>query len=89
MEPTYKDLAQALKKLNFKDKSTKELFVYVNEEFDSIVVLNLKSNLELVHKAHFAALSHQLEQQGVIKHQFDLGKMIEKDIKQSSEFASA
>ena len=78
MTPTYGELATALKKLKFVDKSTSAAFVYVHEATDSIVLLPLKAENENVLVDHFASLSYILEGRGVIDHQYDIGKMIEK-----------
>ena len=78
MEPTYEELAKALKKLKFIDKSTSDTFVYINKKFDSIILLKKGRVKDLVHKANFASMSWGLEEQGVFKHEHDLGKMIEK-----------
>ena len=77
LEPTYNELAKALKKLGFKNRSTEELWAYANEKTGSIVVLPLKSDNDPVHKANFASLSWTLEGQGVLQHEYDLGKLIE------------
>ncbi len=77
MEPTYAELASALDKLDFENKSTSELFAFYNKRFDAVVVLPLKTGQSKVRKARFAALSSVLAGQGVLQHEFDLGKMIE------------
>ena len=77
MEPTYNELATALKKLGFANKSTSDTFVYENKKYGAIVILPMGSDTERVHKANFASLSCGLEEQGVLKHEHDLGKIIE------------
>ena len=77
MEPTYGELAEALNKLQFVDKSTDDTFVYVNKKHGAIVLLPFGNEKKHVHKANFASLSWGLEEQGVLEHEHDLGKMIE------------
>jgi hypothetical protein len=77
MEPTYNELAKALVKLGFKNKSTTDLWVYSKEETGSVVLLPMKPAANLVNRANFASLSWTLEGQGVLQHEHDLGKMIE------------
>ncbi len=77
MEPTYGELAYALRKLGFVDNSTSDTFVYINKKFNAIVLLPLGDKDDNVHKANFASLSWGLEEQGVLEHEYDLGKMIE------------
>ncbi len=77
MEPTYSELAKALDKLDFENKSTQEHFAYYHKKYDAVVLLSAKSPRSKVHKARFAALSSVLTNQGVLEHEYDLGKMIE------------
>ena len=87
MEPTYGELAEALKKLNFEDRSYDTHFLFINDEFDAIVLLPLKHPNAKVHRAHFAGFSMTLEHKGVLEHMFDLGKMIEKTRRQKKKAA--
>jgi hypothetical protein len=77
MEPTYGELAEALRKLHFVDKSNERSFFYVHKKSGAEVLLILKAVSEKVHKAHFASLSWNLEEFGVLQHEHDLGKLIE------------
>ena len=77
MEVTYGELANALRHLNYRNVSTDKEFVYVNSDFDSIILLPLKNEKEAVNKARFSTISFILSQKGVINHEHDLAKMIE------------
>ncbi len=77
MEPTYGELAKALEKLGFQNRNTEQYFFFVNDKYKAEILLPLKSGNAKVNKAHFAAFSWGLEQQGVLRHEYDLGKMIE------------
>jgi hypothetical protein len=77
MEPTYGELALALKKLKFDNESSQDSFRYAHKKSGAIVLLSLRPDDAKVHKAKFAALSFNLEEFGVLKHEHDLGKLIE------------
>ncbi len=77
MEPTYRELALALQKLNFINESNQAFFRYAHKESGAIVLLKLLAEKEKVHKAKFASLSWGLEEFGVLQHEYDLGKLIE------------
>ena len=88
MEPTYGELEIALKKLNYENKSTSKIFVFINEEFDSVVAIPIKGKQEKVDKSRFAMISHNMEGLGIIKHRDDLAKMIEQNRLQEKEAAA-
>lgn len=81
MEVSYRELASALIRLGYRSVADGKYFRFINEEFDSVILLQLprKSDEEKVNKANFVALSLNMEWKGVIEDMDDLAKMIERD----------
>lgn len=77
MEVNYKELKAALSFLKFMDKSTKDFFVFYNEQYDAMVLLPLKEDKAVVDKAYFAAITYILTGKGVIQDRNILAKIIE------------
>lgn len=87
MEPTFSELAKVLTALKFKNKSSKDYFVFINEKFDATVFLKINKEKNAVPKADFAVLSFILAEKEVIKDPFDIGKMIEKNREELKKIA--
>ena len=79
MDVTYGEVATALIQLGFKDKSTQESFLLVNETTKSEVRLPYRSMDALFPKINTLGFSNILFMQGIIKHPDNLVKMIEKN----------
>ncbi len=89
MTATYSEIAEALKKLGFKDLSTDKHFRYINTVYNSEVKLPFRPLNTVFSKANLAGYSYQLYMQGVIEEQDDLAKLIEKNRLTSNESVTA
>jgi hypothetical protein len=85
LEPTYEELAKALKSLNFEDKSNDKAFIFIEKKSGAEVILPMNREIKVVHKAKFASLCWGLEEFGVLHHEHDLGKLIEQYRLQKNE----
>jgi hypothetical protein len=75
----YGEVAEALKKLGFKDVSTSKHFRLVNAVHNSEVKLPARPNDTIFSKVNLAGYSYQLYMQGVIEEYDDLAKLVEKN----------
>ena len=78
MEITYEEFDKALRSKKYAKKIVENKLIYSNKKFDSIILLPLKEEKDLVDSAHFASISYILSQKGVFKKEQDLAKWIEK-----------
>lgn len=90
MEVSYRELASALMRLGYRNATNEKYFRFINDEFDSVILLQLprKSEEEKVNKANFVALSWNMEWKGVLDDMDDLAKMIERD-RETAQAATA
>lgn len=79
VDPTYRELARALKDLRFINKSTADIFRYVHEKTDTVITLPMKADHEIVERASYAAMTYIMEWKGLIKNRDALGQIIEKN----------
>ena len=79
IDPTYGELAKALKSLGFKDKSKDDTFWYVHEGKNAWIRLPMKDNHEIVERTSYAAFTFVLEGKGILNDRDALGHIIEKN----------
>lgn len=76
---TYGELGKVLKKLNYKEKKTDKAIAFINEEYDSIILLVKKRKNALVFPPAFASATYTMSEKGIIEKKEDLPNMILKD----------
>jgi hypothetical protein len=79
MSATPDELFEALAKLGYADKSTKEKRRFVKKTHNSVIELANEPIEERLMNIYFAGFSYRLFLQGVISDPHDLAKMIEKN----------
>ena len=82
----YKDITitsgefiQVLTKLHYRKETEGNYYRFVNDKYNSIVILPIQPLDESVLKVHLATYTFRLQLQGVIKQEEDIIKMVEKN----------
>ena len=76
---TYGEVAQALKQLGYRDESNQAYFRFVNDTYESELLLPVRPLDTFFVKANTVGFSNLLFMQGVIKDPDNLVKLIEKN----------
>ena len=76
---TNAEFIQVLTKLHYRKDSVDNHYRFVNEKYNSIVILPIRPLEEAVQKVHLAAYTFRLYLQGVIKEEEEILKMVEKN----------
>ncbi len=80
MEVTYQEFMQALLRLGYHEVNKKDVTLYVNEVYDSVIpISHLNTPDTLMIKGELAAQAFLMEMKGVLEHKDDIVKMIEQD----------
>jgi hypothetical protein len=75
---TYGEMIDVLEKLGFQKELNDNMLHFSNEKYKSKVILPERPLDAVVELVHVATYSHRLYLQGVIKHEEDLIRMIQK-----------
>ena len=67
---------KVLTQIGFRNESNKEEYRFVNDKYDSIIVLPLRPLDEAVQRIYMAGYSYQLYLQGVIRDEENLVKKV-------------
>ena len=70
------ELIKVLTQIGFRDESTKERFRFVNDKYNSVIVLAVRPLDEAVQRIDIAGYSYQLYLQGVIRDEENLVKKV-------------
>ncbi len=73
---TNRELMKVLSQIGFRDESNEEDFRFVNDKYNSIIVLPVRPLDEAVQRMYLASYSYQLYLQGVIRDEENLVKKV-------------
>lgn len=79
LKVTYGELETVLKKLNYEKKRKDNVIIFVNNEFDSVILLTKKRKNALVFPPILSGETHIMYLKGVIKKEEDLPNLILKE----------
>jgi predicted RNA binding protein YcfA (HicA-like mRNA interferase family) len=85
---TNNEFIKVLTQLGYRSELTEERYCFVNDKYDSIVVVPAHPLDEPVQRIYVANYSYQLYMQGVIKDEESLVKMVQKNRAKTSRMAS-
>ncbi|MEK7257762.1 MAG: hypothetical protein AAB316_23595 [Bacteroidota bacterium] len=88
IDPTYAELAKALKNLGFKNQSTEDTFRYAHKKTGVVCTLPMKPDHAIVERGSYAHLTLVMEWYGLIKDRDELGQIIEIN-RRIEQFAAA
>ena len=73
---TNNELLTVLAQIGFRDESSEDRFRFVNDTYNSVIVLPIRPLDEAVQRIYLADYSYQLYMQGVIKNEESLVKKV-------------
>ena len=86
---TYGEMIEVLEKLGYHQEFDGKHNRYINEKYNSILILSVMPSNEMLEKVYFDNYSYRLYMQGVIKEENSLLLMIEKNrLKKSKKDAN-
>lgn len=82
-----REFIKVLTQIGFRDESNEESYRFVNDKYDSIIVLPVSSLDDAVRRIDIAGYSYQLYMQGVIKDEENLVKKVLKNRQKKENLA--
>ncbi len=86
---TNRELMKVLTQIGFRNESNEEDFRFVNDKYNSIIVLPVRPLDEAVQRIYMAGYSYQLYLQGVIRDEENLVKKVLQNRAKSKNVAKA